>query len=190
MGWKGGERSGFDLLWLSLCGVSGTSTPLGPLTKTRMKESEIRPEYNSISYELRALAQIVQGELGSLSSKSADFEKYSINGGNNYRNNEGSQTLFERGRLYEQYSERRNERLRKKQDDPTPSWYPGLGVKFESGKKKSVMNSSASSSPSGNRTQHPSYALRSMAKRPPLPLPITVDEKMARKTTASRSRRI
>lgn len=152
-----------------------------------MKESEIRPEYNSISYELRALAQIVQGELGSLSSKSADFEKYSINGRNNCRNNEGSQTLFERGRFYEQYSARRNERLRKKQDDPTPSWYPGLGVKFESCKKKSVMNSS---SPSGNRTQHPRYALRSMAKRPPLPLPITVDKKMARKTTASRSRRI
>lgn len=124
---------------------------------------------------------MVQGELGSLNSKGAKFENYIINGGNNYRNDEGSQTMFERGRLYEQYSARWNERLRLKQEDPNPVYYPGLGFKFESGKK---MNSSSSPS-SGNRTQHPRYALRSMAKRPPLPLPINVEEKMARKTNAS-----
>ena len=158
----------------------------GSLTKTQMKESEIRPEYNPMSYELRALAKIVQGELGSWSSNFAEFENYSVNGGNNYRNHVGSQTLFERGRLYEQYSARRNERLRKKQDDPRPVCNPGLGVKVESGKKKSVMISSSS----GDITQHHRYALRSVAKRPPLPLPINVEEKMARKTNASRSRRI
>ena len=69
------------------------------MTKTQLKESKIGPEYNSISYELRALAQMVKGKLGSLSSKSTAFENYSINGGNNYRNNERSQTLFEREAL-------------------------------------------------------------------------------------------
>ncbi|KAJ8440320.1 LOW QUALITY PROTEIN: hypothetical protein Cgig2_012756 [Carnegiea gigantea] len=162
---------------------TNTSTPLGSLMKIQMKESEIRPEYNSIFYELRALP----GKLGSLSSKNVEFENYTINGGKNYRNIEESQTMIERGRLYEQYSARRNERLRMKQEDPKPVYYPGLWFKFESGKK---MNSSPSSPSSGNRTQHLRYALRSMAKRPPHPLPINVEEKMARKTNASGSRRI
>lgn len=78
-----------------------------------MEEAELRPEYRSISWELRALEKMVTGEeLGK--------EDYCGGGGDTDSSSShrlsslNSSPLFERGRFYEEYSARRNERLNRK----------------------------------------------------------------------------
>ncbi|CAB4265455.1 unnamed protein product [Prunus armeniaca] len=79
-----------------------------------MEEAELRPEYRSISWELRALEKMVTGEeLGK--------EDYCGGGGGDTDSSSShrlsslnSSPLFERGRFYEEYSARRNERLNRK----------------------------------------------------------------------------
>lgn len=181
--------------------TTNTNTPLGfpaILTKPQKKESENMPVYNTVSCELKALAKMVQDELGAINGKGSEFGSLSAVGG---RNN----NLFERGRLYNAYSERRNERLRKKLSeswDDEPKTAYNLGVKLDStankkkdskkkteSLKKSMM--AAATYSSVDRSQHPRYALRSTTKKPPLPVvPMNVDDKTtARKAPSTRARR-
>lgn len=99
--------------------------------------------------------------------------------------------LFERGRFYEEYSARRNERLKRKKGEmeggyeKKPSY--GLGVRVESAKKREATKSAdsrrktvAATTPVAERrgTQTPRYSLRSSSKenkKPPLPMPMNVE---------------
>ncbi|XAR61549.1 hypothetical protein NMG60_11016003 [Bertholletia excelsa] len=153
-------------------------TPPGSLTKTQLpnrtwevEEKELRPEYHAISSELRALAKMVQDEFG---SSNVRF------GGKNLGTNSGP--LFERGRFYDEYSARRNERLKRKKgemEDEKNDYH--LGVKVGSVKKRDsktcgVRKSIVSTPATTNRSEQPRYLLRSMTssgkenKKPPLPL--------------------
>lgn len=164
-------------------------TPMGSLAKAQLKESEIR--HNTISCELKALAKMVQDELGAMGAQAPGV------GINPYTNNNvvGSLSLFERGRFYDEYSARRNERLMKKQsgaekDEPKTAY--NLGVKVESAKKKDSkkkaesLKKSVAAAYSVDRSQHPRYALRSTTKKPPLPVPMNAEEKTTTRKTAAR----
>lgn len=114
--------------------------------------------------------------------------------------------LFERGRFYEEYSARRNERLKRKigggETGEKKAVVYGLGVRVESAKKRGVPNVVQS----GRKTvlatpmteqrgggEKPRYLLRSMTskenKKPPLAMSFekSVGEK---KTAVRRSRKI
>ncbi|XP_039052844.1 uncharacterized protein LOC120194661 isoform X2 [Hibiscus syriacus] len=138
-----------------------------PVRAWSSEEYEIRPEYLSISSELRALARMVKCEIGNAETENAGFGETSL--GTN------PTTLFERGRFYEEYSARRNERLkRRKGETGTESksgHHPGLGVTIESSKRtqskklESLRKSvSAAYSVEGSEIQTPRYSLRSMSK--------------------------
>ncbi|CAN6722494.1 unnamed protein product [Malus baccata var. baccata] len=126
-----------------------------------MEEADLRPEYQSISWELRALAKMVGDELGKENCDAADMDsdmKMNCGGGNSLV----SSPLFERGRFYEQYSARRNERLNRKnkiQEAQTnsfssttasvskfKSYNNKLGVTVESAKRSSFTSTTSSSS--------------------------------------------
>ncbi|OIT22353.1 PREDICTED: uncharacterized protein LOC109217717 [Nicotiana attenuata] len=177
-------------------------TPPGSLTKTQVpkrassnvEEWELRPEYRTISCELRALAKMVKNEFGNEDVNAI---------GNSEAMNEKRSPLFERGRFYEEYSARRNERLKRKKGDIGDEKKPAydLGVRVESSKKRgepkvyqSARNSVAST-PMAERRETPRYFLRSAAskenKKPPLP--VSMDKFVGfseRKTTVRRVRKI
>ncbi|KAJ7966964.1 FACT complex subunit like [Quillaja saponaria] len=156
---------------------SSIQTPPGSLTKTQKpirpwdtEESELRPEYHKISSELRALAKMVRNELGNQDQDDAKVaNSCSLN----------SSHLFERGRFYDEYSARRNERLKRKRgvagDERKITVY-NLGVTVESAKKGSSrkigsLRKSVSAAYSVEQNQTPRYMLRSMTKenkKPPL----------------------
>lgn len=160
--------------------TTSLQTPPGSLTKSQkmnrpsdLQESELRPEYRTISCELRALASMVRMELGCEESE---------NDGGGDKLNVNSSSLFERGRFYDEYSARRNERLKRKKAESvaeikTPY---NLGVTVESSKRhssKKLANSlrkSVSAAYSVERSEAaPRYLLRSMTKenkKPPLPV--------------------
>ncbi|GAB4833005.1 hypothetical protein Ancab_040442 [Ancistrocladus abbreviatus] len=166
-----------------------------PMRTPDIKEVEIRPEYRTISCELKALAKMAE-------------EQFGTNGGSN--NNAGlggantASYLFERGRFYDEYSARRNERLKRKklsEEDGGAGLEPktlySLGVKVESSKRKDSkkqlesLKKSVSATYALDRSEHPRYALRSI-KKPPLPVPMSNVEKSAggeRKTRAQRASR-
>ncbi|XVE94421.1 hypothetical protein REPUB_Repub02eG0007000 [Reevesia pubescens] len=156
-------------------------TPPGSLTKSQkpirtwaMEESEIRPDYRSISCELRALARMVKDEIGNGETENAGFGQTSLSA--------NSTPLFERGRFYDEYSARRNERLRRKKGETGTESKTGhhLGVTVESSKRRDSkklesLRKSVSAAYSVERneslTQTPRYLLRSMSKeikKPPL----------------------
>lgn len=112
-----------------------------------------------------------------------------------------SSPLFERGRFYEEYAARRNERLKRKKSETgngekTPY---NLGVTVESAKRrdsKKIQNlrKSVSAAYSVERSE-PRYMLRSMSKenkKPPLPLNSerSVIGTTERKTAARRTRKL
>ncbi|XVE69616.1 hypothetical protein DITRI_Ditri10aG0004400 [Diplodiscus trichospermus] len=154
-------------------------TPPGSLTKSQkpilsraIEDSEIRPEYRSISCELRALARMVRDELGHGETENSSFGEASLS--------TNCTPLFERGRFYDEYSARRNERLRKKKCETgfeSKTTY-NLGVTVESSKRReskkleSLRKSvSAAYSVERSEIQTPRYLLRSMTKenkKPPL----------------------
>ncbi|XP_057807727.1 uncharacterized protein LOC131022297 isoform X1 [Salvia miltiorrhiza] len=85
-------------------------TPPGSLTKSQMpnrswdvEQSGLRPEYHTISCELRALAKMVHHEFGTKGNPSFDDDGGVLGGQRS--------PLFERGRFYDEYCARRNERL-------------------------------------------------------------------------------
>ncbi|XP_077246318.1 uncharacterized protein LOC143886266 [Tasmannia lanceolata] len=94
-----------------LCSNSSIKAPSASLTKTELQncswgleESKLLPEFQPFSCELEALAKMVKDEFGNNGFGSA------------FANTEStiSSPLFERGRLYDVYSARRNERLKRK----------------------------------------------------------------------------
>ncbi|KAJ6336682.1 hypothetical protein OIU76_006538 [Salix suchowensis] len=149
-----------------------SQTPGGDQTgKWDTEESDPRPEYQSVSWELRALAKMAGGEFGDGESR---------NGGAGRSLSANSSPLFERGRYYEEYSARRNERLKRKKGDKgdevkTPC---NLGVTVESSKRRDSkrlesLRKSVSAAYSVERNENPRYMLRSMNKenkKPPLPV--------------------
>ncbi|KAJ6411903.1 hypothetical protein OIU85_018674 [Salix viminalis] len=153
-------------------------TPPGSLTKSQKpnrkwdtEDSDLRPEYHSISCELRALAKMVRDEFGNGEL---------TNGGVSRSLSANSSPLFERGRFYEEYSARRNDRLKRKKGDTgddvkTPY---NLGVTVKSTKRRDTRKlestrKSVSDAYLVERNETPRYLLRSMNKenkKPPLPV--------------------
>ncbi|XP_060199935.1 uncharacterized protein LOC132628200 [Lycium barbarum] len=185
-------------------------TPPGSITKSQLpkragsnvEEWELRPEYRTISCELRSLAKMVQNDFGR-----------DVNAADNSDSlNAKRSPLFERGRFYEEYSARRNERLKRKNggsdtgDEKKKPVYD-LGVRVESSKKRgepkvyqSARKSAVASTPVAERRETPRYFLRSSTaskenKKPPLPLPlpISMDKSVGfseRRPAARRARKI
>ncbi|KAJ6708631.1 hypothetical protein OIU74_009856 [Salix koriyanagi] len=128
-----------------------------PNRKWDTEESDPRPEYQSVSWELRALAKMAGGEFG-------DGEPR--NGGAGRSLSANSSPLFERGR----------EKKGDKGDEvKTPC---NLGVTVESSKRRDSkrlesLRKSVSAAYSVERNENPRYMLRSMNKenkKPPLPV--------------------
>lgn len=140
-----------------------------------MEDSELRPEYHSISYQLQALSKMVRDEFGN----------YADSGVAGLANNFTTvlSPRFERGKFYEEYSARRNERLRKRKGE-TPDERKTkhcLGVTVESAKRrgdsKKLEQGLRKSMPAGtfsaeqSKIPIPRYSLRSSTKenkKPPL----------------------
>ncbi|KAJ0024610.1 hypothetical protein Pint_09244 [Pistacia integerrima] len=180
--------------------ATSLQTPPGSLTKSQklirasdFQESDLRPEYRTISCELRALAKMVQDELGE--GKLDNNNNNKAGSGNELSGN--SSSFFERGRFYEEYSARRNERLKRKKNetgDVTKTPY-NLGVTVESSKRRESkklesLRKSVSAAYSVETTE-PRYMLRSMSKvnkKPPLPFNSVIDSQ--RRTGARRVRKI
>ncbi|CAI9117089.1 OLC1v1018417C1 [Oldenlandia corymbosa var. corymbosa] len=116
-------------------------TPPGSLVKTQMVKSAcdlveggseiLRPEYRTISCELRALAKMVHHEFSGAGTVGVDDLALNAN----------RSPLFERGRFYDEYSARRNERLKRKKKgeliaDDHHHYDHLLGVRVESTKKR------------------------------------------------------
>ena len=140
-----------------------------------IEELGLRSEYLTISCELQALAKIVRNELGNGSSENLGFpDCFGPN----------STPLFERGRFYDEYSARRNERLKRKKGETgalgkTPY---KLGVTAESTKRRDSkskkfdsLRKSVPAALSVDRSENPRYLLRSSTKenkKPPLPFDV------------------
>lgn len=106
----------------------------GSLTKSEklfrtwdIQETELQPEYCSISCELPCLTKMIHD--GFSGANPSMFGLASNDSG----------FMFERGRFYEEYSARRNERLKRKKGreagEPRKTAYD-LGVTMESSKKR------------------------------------------------------
>ncbi|XP_010556053.1 PREDICTED: uncharacterized protein LOC104825425 [Tarenaya hassleriana] len=170
---------------------SSLQTPPGSLTKsqkaTRLwdadcQEPKLRPDFNSISCELRTLAKMVKSEIGDeCETRAAATPILS-----------GSVPVFERGRLYEEYSARRNERLkRKKAMEETRGTSYNLGVTHEptatkrrGTAKKQQLESLKKSVSAAYEETAPRYMLRSMAKenkKPPLPIVSAITTRRGRR---------
>ncbi|WVZ19052.1 hypothetical protein V8G54_006374 [Vigna mungo] len=171
-------------------------TPPGSLTKSQKPalSPNMRPDYLTISSELRALARMVNDEV-----RDVNLEKAA--GGNSC--GVKSSALFERGRLYEEYSARRNERLMRKRgvtamDEVKVKPVRNLGVSVESGKKNSVrkigsLRKSISAAYSAGVSETPRYMLRSMTKenkKPPVATKFDKSAMPGEKKMGTRARRI
>ncbi|RDX75043.1 hypothetical protein CR513_45127, partial [Mucuna pruriens] len=168
-------------------------TPPGSLTKSQkpVHSPIMRPEYRTISCELRALAKQVRDEFSNTNSEDAAMA-----------NSHGAKpgALFERGRFYDEYSARRNERLMRKKavDEGKVKPVHGLGVTMESGKKSSVrkigsLRKSISAAYSAGVSETPRYMLRSMTKenkKPPLATKFDKSVTAGQKKIGTRARRI
>ncbi|KAK8704570.1 hypothetical protein V6N13_048191 [Hibiscus sabdariffa] len=163
-------------------------TPPGSLTKSQkpirkgdMEESEIRPEYSSISCELQALARMVKDGIGNEGKENAGSGEETILNANK------SCPVFERGRLYDEYSARRNERLKRKKGEtdkePKTGHQYHLGVTVESSKRRGPSKKVESLRKSALEMETPPrYLLRSMNKENKKP-PVAVS---TQKKTATR----
>ncbi|GAA0138648.1 hypothetical protein LIER_00353 [Lithospermum erythrorhizon] len=118
--------------------VNTTQSPPGSLMKTqkpiRANEDEtgLYPSYQTTSCDLRALTKMVHQDS---CKETMDYDY-----GDNYNANRSP--LFERGRFYEEYARRRNERLKKKKGEKGGSGIQekkavyDLGVRTESVKRR------------------------------------------------------
>jgi len=149
---------------------SNTTTTLSistaTMTKSQTKESQVRPAYQSISCEFTALSKMLQDQLGAMNSIA-----------NPSHSTTKLASGLEKGLLYDVYTARRNERLKKKQNesdvDNEPKTVYSLGVKVELSTKKESKKKSTTVNCSVDRSQYPRYALRSRVKKP-LAVPIDV----------------
>lgn len=155
-----------------------------PIRSWDLENSALRPEYRSISCELRALAGTVHSEIGKQQQVSNDSASGSAN----------PSPFFERGRLYELYSARRNERLKRKKceattvEEKTPY---RLGVTVESSKKRDSrklgsLKKSVSAAYSVEGSQSHRYMLRSRTKENKKP-PLAAAAAAANTVTSSKS---
>ncbi|KAG5030506.1 hypothetical protein JHK85_014488 [Glycine max] len=167
-------------------------TPPGSLTKSQKPviSPNMRPEYRTISCELRALTKMVRDEFSKANSEKAASANSSV--------------LFERGRFYDEYSARRNERLMRKKgvtavDEGKAKPVHSLGVTMESGKKSSsvrkmgTLRKSISAAYSSGVSETPRYMLRSMTKenkKPPLAAKFDKSVVAGDKKMGTRARRI
>ncbi|KAL2346182.1 hypothetical protein Fmac_000182 [Flemingia macrophylla] len=172
--------------------AASLQTPPGSLTKSqKLLSPNMRPEYRTISCELQALSKMVRCEFNSENDASAN----SCGGNPN--------VLFERGRFYEEYSARRNERLMRKKgvtsvDEGKVKPSRSLGVNMESGKKSSVrrtgnLRKSISAAYSSAVSETPRYMLRSMtkeSKKPPLAARFDKSVVAGERKMGTRARRI
>ncbi|XP_050213741.1 uncharacterized protein LOC126665084 [Mercurialis annua] len=160
--------------------TTSVQSPPGTLMKSQklnpgptMEELDLRPEYSTISWEMRALANMVDTEFGKENKPTAEVMK-------NSNSNANSTSLFERGRFYDLYSAKRNERLKRRNGErgEEPKTPYNLGVNVESSKKKDMkklesLRKSASAYYSVEKSEVPRYSLRSLSKenkKPPLPV--------------------
>ncbi|KAL1225077.1 hypothetical protein V5N11_019209 [Cardamine amara subsp. amara] len=181
-------------------------TPPGSQKPRRLSDVSLNPkrqiEYSSISTEIHALAKKVKDEFAEeenrkksrLASSDSNLESLAAN----------SVPVFERGRFYEEYSAKRNERLRRKRGEEavegggTVKGTPyNLGVNHEpmtnkrrgTSKKQQQLESIKKTVSMVEMT--PRYSLRSMTKenkKPPLPLNIAVTA--MKSVTTRRGKRI
>ncbi|KAF3549835.1 hypothetical protein DY000_02000834 [Brassica cretica] len=150
-------------------------------------ESKLPVEYSSISSEIHAMAKMVEKEFAQeeVKSRASSLEHMAAN-------SEVAPVLFERGRFYDEYSARRNERLRRKKggDDSVVKGTPyNLGVEPMTTKRRGTVKKKTTMV----ETTAPRYSLRSMKKenkKPPLPLNVDVSAMKTVTTTTRRGRRI
>uniref|UniRef100_A0A7N0TPZ6 Uncharacterized protein n=1 Tax=Kalanchoe fedtschenkoi TaxID=63787 RepID=A0A7N0TPZ6_KALFE len=161
-------------------------TPPGSLTKSAAPlrrwdaaEMDLRPELRSISCELRALARMAGDKIKGEDEKTAmGLSPGAAN----------KSLLFERGRFYDVYSAKRNERLKRKlgiemEDESLKkrSSECDLGVtagtvkrrdskKLEGGRKSIAVDFLV------DRSQHPRYSLRSSKENKKPPLSMSLDK--------------
>ncbi|KAG9151293.1 hypothetical protein Leryth_002840 [Lithospermum erythrorhizon] len=185
-------------------------TPPGSLMKTQKPiragevETGLGLDFATISCDLRALTKMVQQEFGreEMDCDVADF------GGDVCNVNRSP--LFERGRFYEEYERRRNERLRKKKgekgcvgmEDKKPVYDLGVRTevvkrrgdakKFESARKRVVPATPVTQRKEPTTTSR--YLLRSSTskenKKPLLASSSSFSSVIGEKTGARRGRRI
>ncbi|KAG2333959.1 hypothetical protein Bca4012_000981 [Brassica carinata] len=149
-------------------------------------ESKLPIEYSSISSEIHAMAKMVEKEFAQeeVKSRASSLEHMAAN-------SEVS-PVFERGRFYDEYSARRNERLRRKKggDDSVVKGTPyNLGVEPMTTKRRGTVKKKTTMV----ETTAPRYSLRSMKKenkKPPLPLNVDVSAMKTVTATTRRGRRI
>ncbi|VVB06113.1 unnamed protein product [Arabis nemorensis] len=186
---------------------SSLLTPPGSVTKpgrrrlsdANLVEPKLPFDYSTISNEIHALAKMVTDEF----SEEEARKKSRLACSNLETLASKSVPVFERGRFYEEYSAKRNERLKRKKGGEEGVEVKGtpysLGVNREpmtnkrrgsNAKKLESLKKSVSMVESTTTT--PRYSLRSMTKenrKPPLPLNVNVSA-MKSVTTTRRGRRI
>ncbi|KAJ0261198.1 hypothetical protein HA466_0043630 [Hirschfeldia incana] len=178
---------------------SALQTPPG-LTKFQKRnladlESNLPIEYSSISSEIHAMAKMVEKEFAQeeVKSRASSLEHMAANS--------EAAPVFERGRLYDEYSARRNERLRRKKggggDDSVVKGTPyNLGVEPVTAKRRGTVKKKTATATAISMAETtataPRYSLRSMKKenkKPPVPMNVDVSA-MKTVTTTRRVRRI
>ncbi|KAJ0702111.1 hypothetical protein HanPI659440_Chr14g0525681 [Helianthus annuus] len=112
---------------LQTSSVSLTKSHQPKQSSNSEEQHELRPEYQTISCELKELTKLVQDNLWGSATK------------NQSANAHDESPVFKRGRLYDEYSARRNERLKRKRgESEIEKTTPGkqyLGVRIESAKR-------------------------------------------------------
>ncbi|KAF8046091.1 hypothetical protein N665_4037s0004 [Sinapis alba] len=158
-------------------------------------ESNLPMDYSSISSEIHALAKMVEKEFAQeeekkvvqLKSRAAAASASASSLEHMAANSE----VFERGRFYDEYSARRNERLRRKKGGGGGEGTPyNLGVEPMTTKRRGTAKKKATTVVSMAETTAPRYSLRSMKKPPPLPLNVDVSAMKSFTATTRRVRRI
>ncbi|KAF8087996.1 hypothetical protein N665_0558s0046 [Sinapis alba] len=157
-------------------------------------ESNLPMDYSSISSEIHALAKMVEKEFAQeeeekkvvkLKSRAAAA---SASASSSLEHMAANSEVFERGRFYDEYSARRNERLRRKKGGGEGTPY-NLGVEPMTTKRRGTAKKKATTVVSMAETTAPRYSLRSM-KKPPLPLNVDVSAMKSFTATTRRVRRI
>ncbi|GAB2243555.1 hypothetical protein Droror1_Dr00023683 [Drosera rotundifolia] len=158
--------------------LSKVEKPNHPATAANGKEN--RPDYCTIASELQVLAKMVEKEFGIVPTVPIGT------GFGDVASTNDKDSLFERGRVYDEYSARRNERLKRKRGEEMwltaePKTAYKLGVKVDESAKRtelkkheSLVKSVSAAYYSVDRSEHPRYALRSI-KKPPLPVPLNLE---------------
>ncbi|CAF2120352.1 uncharacterized protein LOC103856373 [Brassica rapa] len=150
-------------------------------------ESNLPVEYSSISSEIHAMAKMVEKEFAQeeVKSRASSLEHMAANS--------EVAPVFERGRFYDEYSARRNERLRRKKgEDTVVKGTPyNLGVEPMTTKRRGTVKKKTTMVEM--TATAPRYSLRSMKKenkKPPVPLNVDVSAMKTVTATTRRGRRI